>query len=82
MKPIKTQVRNLPKYFSVPIGSGKRAVPWPCMCRLESPHANNEIEGEGIFPIQVHSGACYFYYGNCYFYFSYLPVDCTSRANI
>jgi hypothetical protein len=28
-----------------------------------------EIEGEGIFPIQVHSGAYYFYYDNMLFVF-------------
>ena len=44
--------------------------------------AHQEIEGEENFPIQVHSGACYFYYGNCYFYFSYLTLNCRSRANI
>ena len=30
--------------------------------------SKKEIEGEEIFPIQVHSEVYYFYYSVCYFY--------------
>ena len=32
------------------------------------PEVKKEIEGEEIFPIQVHSEVYYFYYSVCYFY--------------
>jgi len=57
------------------------AVPQPAKHRRETKPDHNEIEGEDVFPIQVHSGACYFYYGSCYLYFLYLASNCMSHAS-
>ena len=78
---IKTQFMKMPKCFQViKLPAYEQFTGRIISCpNLPSHH---EIEGEVNFPIQVRSGACYFYCGNCYFYFSYLPHKCRSRANI
>ena len=78
---IKTQFMKMPKCFQViKLPADEQFTGRIISCpNLPSHH---EIEGEVNFPIQVRSGACYFYCGNCYFYFSYLPHKCRSRANI